>query len=212
MSVNQKKYFSAILVLGVASAFILLYQFFSSTSDYKFDPALIPMRLGEWEARDIPMDKKILDILDTQAVLVREYTNTQGNIIYLTVVYYVGNRVEFHLPERCSVGQGSSIVQTGKEKIQDGGLRPVDLTANKLIVRDDTGRQIILYYFQSGKFVTSSYFDLKLHMLLNKLRGNFNSGALVKFSAPLDDNPSDSLVAMRQFIAHLHFYLTDALK
>lgn len=195
----KKRYFTIISLLSLTALLVLIYQKMSKDTLPGINLSKIPVRIGNWHSKDIPLEKKIFDILQTPSVLVREYIDPRGKSIFLTIVYYRKNRVEFHSPERCATGQGSYIDEIGIEAIGDGaGL----IIANKFIVKGEIGKEVNLYYFKSGAFITTSYLRLKLHMMLNKLKGLPNSGALVKFSAPVSQNISvdETIRVMKNFI------------
>lgn len=195
----KKRYFIIIFLLSLTVSMVLIYQNMNKHIFPSVDVSKIPMQIGNWVARDIPLEKKIFDILQTPSVLVREYADSQGKRVFLTIVYYRRNRVEFHSPERCSVGHGSYIDETGIENICDDTM---SVKANKFIVKGVSGKEVNLYYFKSGNFITTSYLKLKLHMILNKLKGLPNSGALVKFSTPVSQNISvdETIKIMKNFI------------
>lgn len=195
----KNRYFIIIFLLSLAAFLVLIYQNMNKDILPIVDLSKIPARIGNWGSRDIPLEKRIFDILQTPSVLVREYTDSRGKSVFLTIVYYRKNRVEFHSPERCSVGQGSYIDETGIEIIRENTR---SIIANKFIVKGERYKEVNLYYFKSGDFITPSYLKLKLRMMLNKLKGLPNSGALVKFSAPVSQNISaeETIKIMKNFI------------
>ncbi len=65
----------------------------------EIDLSKIPLDIGEWRGKEIPIDKQTKDILETNSVLIREYTNSKDDAISLAIVYYKDSRIAFHLPE-----------------------------------------------------------------------------------------------------------------
>lgn len=198
----KNRYSIIISLLSLTAFLVLIHQKMNKDILPSVNLSKIPAQIGNWSSRDIPLEKRIFDILQTPSVLVREYTDAREKSVFLTIVYYRKNRVEFHSPERCSTGQGSYIDETGIETIRnDTGL----IMANKFIVKGEMGKEVNLYYFKSGGFITTSYLRLKLHMMLNKLKGLPNSGALVKFSAPIRQNISaeETIGVMKNFIKEI---------
>lgn len=198
----RRRYFIIISLLSLIALLALIYQNMNKNILPKLDLSKIPTQIISWESKDIHLEKRIFDILQTPSVLMREYVDQKGKSIFLTIVYYRRNRVEFHSPERCSVGQGSYIDEVGTETISDGTM---SFITNKFIVKSGRGKEINLYYFKSGNFITASYLNLKLHMMLNKLKGLPNSGALVKFSAFVRQNISmdETIKVMKNFIKEI---------
>ena len=147
MSELSKRCLVTAILLILTAATIFFYQDKGQADIEKAEVFRIPLEIGEWKSEEISVENKILQILETDSVLMRRYTNIAGDSVLLTIVYYQNNRVEFHLPERCSVGQGSYIVQQGKESIHFGDVGS-NIIANKLVVRSEKVNQAILYYFQ----------------------------------------------------------------
>lgn len=190
----------SVILLTLTAILISFYQHSTKSDVSEIDISKIPKQIGNWQSKVIPVEQKVIDILQTPSVLINEFTNNAGKKAYLTIVYYKANRVEFHSPERCSVGQGSYIAEASRERIEWENEQN-QLFVNKLIVKGERGAEVILYYFESGDFVTNSYFRLRLHMIANKLRNKSNSGALVKFSAPVDKDIEQTLNTIKEFAA-----------
>ncbi|MHB9155764.1 MAG: exosortase C-terminal domain/associated protein EpsI, partial [Endomicrobiales bacterium] len=76
----------------------------------------IPFIIGEWRGREIYFRDEVRGILETDSVLMREYRRA-GRRVRLAIVYYADARVALHLPESCYTGQGSRIVEKGREKL-----------------------------------------------------------------------------------------------
>ena len=206
----KNRYFMVTFLLSIAAFSVIMYQSASKDIFPSVDLSKIPAQIGNWGSRDIQLEKRIFDILQTPSVLVREYTNSEAKSVLLTIVYYRKNRVEFHSPERCAVGQGSYIDENGIEIIRDDAR---SIIANKFIVKGEGRREVNLYYFKSGDFITSSYLKLKLHMMRNKLKGLPNSGALVKFSAFVGQNINvdETIKVMKNFIKEVTLLLAGYL-
>ncbi len=204
------KRYALTLILFIATLFVMLFcQSGSNVKQIPKNLAKIPLQIGEWQGKDIAVNDKILDILQTQSLLMREYTNKEGQIIYLTIVYYSSNRVEFHSPERCAVGEGSNIVDSGKETIYIDTDR--NIVANKFLVKNSQSEAITLYYYESGQYLTASYTGLRWNMILNKIQGKPNSGTLVKFSAVVSKNPVDTVNTLKKFISEINQWLPEYL-
>jgi len=176
----------------------------------QIDLSKIPDSVGEWKSKEVNVDKKVFDILQTSSVLIKEYVNPLGDSVFLTIVYYKAHRVEFHSPERCAVGQGSYISEIGKEDLFDSEGNKL-VAANKLLVKGDQRVELILYYFESEGFITGNYLRLRLHMIMNKLQNKPNSGALIKFSALVNHDISATNKVLNNFIRLIVLDLTKYL-
>ncbi len=144
------------------------------------DISIIPLNIGEWKGEEISVEKNIKDILETDAVLMRQYTHPDGSEIVLAIVFYKDSRVALHLPESCLTGQGTKLISEESIKITapDNGR----ILANQLITKSRWENNLVLYFFETGDLMTSSYFSFRKHMLLSRLVNKPSSGALVRFS------------------------------
>lgn len=173
------------------------------------DISKIPLNIGEWQGKEIPIDKKISAILETSSILMREYSNGKDSVD-LAIVYYKDSRVALHLPESCYTGQGSHIVKRETEEISTLGLK--DFYANKLLLKGNKGNQVILYYFETGSMRTNSYLALRWQMILNKLNSKRTSGALVRFSTVTTENSiANNLEILKKFIREIGSLLPNYL-
>ncbi|MGE5308182.1 MAG: exosortase C-terminal domain/associated protein EpsI, partial [Deltaproteobacteria bacterium] len=145
-----------------------------------FEIGSFPLAVAGWAGREINVDSSVKDILETDAVLLREYRPARGPAVGLCLVYYSdGEKVALHLPESCLMGQGSRLRSHTQQMVKMHG-EPVEAT--RMEVESPRGRDIVLYYFQTSGLRTSSYFDFRTRMLLNRIRGKRSGGALVRFS------------------------------
>jgi EpsI family protein len=143
--------------------------------------AALPRDIGTWRGTDYPVEKEVRDILETDSVLLREYSAPSEAKIGLAVVYYRnGEKVALHLPESCLLGHGTRLADRRPENIIFGGRTA--LPAIRLVTESENGRSFIIYYFQTGCFHTGSYLRFREKMLFNRLKGKPSGGALVRFS------------------------------
>lgn len=189
----------AAISLFICSAVLTLYQLSEVKALKTVDLSNIPDTIEDWKSKTVPVDKKIVDILQTPSVLIKEYYNSAGDRVYLTIVYYKANRVEFHSPERCAVGAGSYISEARREDIFDSSGNKF-INVNKLIVKGEHRAEVILYYFESEGFATGSYPQLRWHMIINKLKNKPNSGALIKFSSSTTGSLSNTEEQLKKFM------------
>ena len=202
-----------LITIAILVIFAGLHLFYTSQASRPVGESInifdLPMQIGEWSAEDIKVEDKIKDILETESVLMRRYTNAQGDNVVLTIVYYNDNRVEFHLPERCSVGQGSDVIAS---KIDYAALNNGEQLPYKLLTVDNySGSQLLAYFFQSEDYFTYDYIKLKFRMILNKLLGRPNSGTLIKCAVSSNYDQQKSKLILDTFINDLTFCLRRCL-
>lgn len=174
----------------------------------------IPLRIGDWQGKDHDLDQLVYDILETRAILHRSYRNSQGQEVFLSLVYYEETKVDFHAPEGCMGGQG---VKTKKTPATlniistDGKKKPLEV--NKLIQQQDNSTTLVYYFYKTGAFIGRNYIKLRLNLVLNKFKGARKSGSLIRVSTPLsgNDNGKKSHAELETFVSDLYPYLVKYL-
>lgn len=157
----------------------------------------LPMTIGAWQGEDVGVDNATLDLLESNAVLVRKYTK-EGRSVWLALVYYGDNRVALHLPENCSIGTGTDILdrQTVTVAITGKG----NLLVNELVTGGRQQTNIILYYFQAGDLMTPSYAGMRWRMIKNFLKNRTSSGALIRCSIVVERGEEEALDTLKDFL------------
>jgi len=205
----KKRYLLTVLLLLTTAVAVFYIQRGSPATATKIDIKTIPIKIGEWQGKDLPIDELTTDILETDAVLLRIYENPKGRQVALAVVYYQDNRVALHLPESCISGAGSFIVKEDVEPIPLPGEN--DFKANLMQVKGDKGNQVIVYYFESTGTRTASYKDMRWQRMMNRVRSRSNNGALVRFSTVSSASPEEDLALVKSFMALMSPLLTEYL-
>lgn len=174
------------------------------------DIIVLPLTFEGWIGNELSVDKQTKEILQTNSVLMSEYKNPNRKDIALTIVYYKDSRTAFHLPESCLLGHGSRLVDKNIELINNPG--GTNFYVNKLKIQKGMKKHIVLYYFETRKFKTSSYFEFRKKILLGKLKGESTSGALVKFVIETEENSFlEDLRILKKFIVGIGELLSNQL-
>lgn len=164
----------------------------------------LPLIIGNYSGREIPVEQSIKEILETPNVMMREYSDTEGVNIIAAIVYYPQYRVYFHMPEGCMVGRGSIIVAEEREAI---GIRNGDtpfVTANKLVLKQGDGDEHVYYFFVSEDLITPSYPAVRFHLMMEHLQGRPAGAALVRFSTRVNENNSArNIQSLKSFIGEV---------
>lgn len=110
----------------------------------------LPLQIGEWRGRDVPLDKAIIRETDSDALVNRQYTHANG---LKSVSYYVAAGVRArdlmpHRPEVCYTGSGWTRVEhhTAELSLGDSTRLPckVFLFSHGVL---STQRVVVLYYY-----------------------------------------------------------------
>ncbi|MEA3561038.1 MAG: EpsI family protein [Candidatus Omnitrophota bacterium] len=144
----------------------------------------IPLTLGEWKGKDVPISERSLEILETKDVLIREYTNARGKKASLVIVYSSVNRGAFHPPEICFLGGGTELLDKGITKIEiaEGGENLPVIEVNRLLMKDRAGKKIAWYWFTAGNRVVSSYYRQQGYFIWDELSRGRGCGSLIRVS------------------------------
>ena len=161
-----------------------------------FGVSTVPLRMGGWKGRDLEVGQDVYEILETKDVVVREYVDSEGDSVMLSMVFAQNNRDSFLPPVICYLGGGIELRDKGFEEIpfSDGAL-----TANKLVMDSPRGTIKAWYWFLLGDTFFGSYYKQQIFFMLDALSGKDSRGALVRVSVLGD---SERLVKKaKEFIA-----------
>jgi len=157
----------------------------------------IPLKIAGWIANEHSVQEETKAILETEAVLIREYKK-DGQSIWLSIVYYRDSKVALHLPESCSVGQGSFIVKKQEVKVSDHQRK--EFSANKLVLNGNKGNQVIMYYFETNGLKTASYGAMRWTMMMSHIKSKTSSAGLIRVSALVDETEEKTSSILRNFL------------
>jgi EpsI family protein len=144
-----------------------------------------PMRVGEWEARQLPpFDDEILEVLGVDDYLTRVYRAGPQSEVGLYIGYYRSQRQgdTIHSPLNCLPGAGWEPVAKGFLTID---VPVASISVNRIVIQKGIERQLVLYWYQShGRVVASEYLS-KLYLIADSVRLNRTDAALVRVIAPI---------------------------
>lgn len=147
--------------------------------------AALPLEVGPWQGRDIPLEDAVERILQADHHVQRVYAReNSGEIVWLYIGYYGthrGGRPE-HTPEVCYPSAGWSV-----EARESPGLGARDDDGSvMLLVAQDGRRRLVEYWYRSPLAARRAHrLDLSLDQLRGRLRGGRADGALVRLSTPV---------------------------
>lgn len=181
---NNKTGLIAITLLIVTLLGLIYLQQLKSIAPSQVRLEDIPIQLGEWKGKDIPITRRVYQILETEDVLMRQYTNNRGERVDLAIVYSGASRAAFHPPEICYLGDGRELLNRNIETVETGGLEEnQNLRMNKLLMKDKYGQEIAWYWFTAGNKVTENYYLQQCYFIWNELSRNPAGGSLIRVSA-----------------------------
>ncbi len=155
----------------------------------------LPLALGSWSGNDLPaFEQRVLTVLGVDDYVNRVYGKPSGEIAYLYVGYYKSQRQgdTIHSPLNCLPGSGWNPVNRGTLVVMppDAGADPVRI--NRIAILKGTGKQLVLYWYQShGRVIASEYWG-KVYTVLDAMRTGRTDAALVRVVCPIADLSPES--------------------
>lgn len=173
----------------------------------------LPMKIGDWRGEDWALDPKIEKSLGADDVISRSYNDGLPDNVVLFVIYRKYGRREFvHRPEACYPAAGYEITSKGYTTVPYAGRQ---ITAYKVVAqKNEFDKQVIVYWFVSGKRTEASFVKQQIWMALDRIRPRKYGWAFVRIACPVIYSEEDALGRIREFLskasAHLEKTLTGA--
>jgi EpsI family protein len=209
---KTKNYLIVLVLLLITAGFVFIDSRLSKGAcTVNLDK--LPLTLGGWHGKSFPVQERILQILETEYILDRDYVNGDGRHMFLSIVYYPDNKIGFHNPESCNTGAGSKIIQKDVLSIMDKkkDVQSENLKVNRLILQRMQGDKVILYFFVGGNYVTHDYKKFRLHMIKQQMGFRRPSGAQIQIHSNIVPDLKTTIAAMEDFIQNLAPRLPDYL-
>jgi EpsI family protein len=199
---QNSKFIIVILVLLAAAG---LNHYFSKPdiSLPRKSLAEFPKSLGDWAAvSDQEIDKQSMKILQVDDYFMRNYRNSNGDVIGLYVGYFKSQREAkgIHSPRQCLPGAGWVPVNTAVYRMAVSGRNPEMVPVNKFVMGKGLDRQLYLFWYHGrGRIYASEYWN-KIYLIWDGLTKKRTDGALVRVNNPVIGNTEDALKTQSDFI------------
>jgi EpsI family protein len=206
----QNRYLIVIAIMLLTS---VLVHFLSYDAYYEAEAGIgaiknIPLEFGQWQGKDIPLDERIYEILETRSIINRAYRGENGQEVLLSIVYYPETKVDFHAPESCLAGRGIQISKSAQTISITYNESTVKINLNRLIRQQGGSDELIYYFYKAGDFLGKNYIKLRLNLALNKFFDKERSGALIRVSVPvLRGDTQRASTTLVNFIEELYPFL-----
>ena len=178
------------LLMLVAGLTVFLSLFGNSKPAQEAQMSSFPLTIGEWQGKDVPLDKSAYEILATHNLIMREYHAPNQPIVYLYIIYSSGNKKSIHPPEICYTGGGNTMIE--KSVIPLTG----SITANKFITDEKNSQQLVVYWFRTNGLNTYSFIKQQFQTALNRTFGKKTSGAMVRISTVIEKGKGEGGVSL----------------
>ncbi len=187
MASLKLRYLIALVLLLATTCVVKGLQYNAKQDDVAGLAAIraIPMRLGKWQGHDVPLAEEVYDILETRAILNRNYVSPEGNHIFLSIVHYSDTKVDFHAPEACLGGRGERTTKIVKKIYLPLNGKNFPLTIAEVQAKNFDSQSLSYYFYKAGNFMGQSYIKMRLNIAYNSLTKQNKSGSLIRVSMPM---------------------------
>jgi EpsI family protein len=177
---NNKIFIVVVLIL-TAFAALSLSTYQPHIYDASKEPQMsqFPLKIGEWQGKDIPLSVTDYKILDTKNLILREYDSVGHQPVYVYIIYSGDNRKSLHPPEICYTGEGGTILEKSVIPLSAG------LKVDKFTFEEGHAKQLVIYWFRTKNFNTPSYISQQLRTALQRTFGRQASGAMIRISTAI---------------------------
>jgi EpsI family protein len=223
--------FWTIIVLLLATAFILQSRGDTDKVPPSQPLSQMPETIGTWTARDYPLDDDTLAVLGKGDFLNRVYVNQRPasaslngdaaliaastSPISLFIGYFPTQRTgqTMHSPQNCLPGAGWTFDSKKYVNIRD--VNGKTFRVGEYLISNGEIRQFVIYWYQAhGRSIPNEYVA-KLYMVTDAIRTNRTDGAIVRVITQVQSNESlaaakDRAVQFtRQMAPHLPSFIPD---
>lgn len=169
--------------------------------------SLIPVQFGEWKVDPYqtgivnPQQEAALKAIYSQ-MIVRTYTNTQGDRIMLSIAYGNDQRdaMQSHYPEVCYPAQGFEVKSTHTSNIDTAyGTIPVKRIETSL---NKQRNEPVTYWTVVGEHAVLKGDKKKIIEMTYGLKGIIPDGLLFRVSS-IDNNSQHAFVTQEKFITDI---------
>jgi EpsI family protein len=149
--------------------------------------AEMPLLLGDWVGRDVPMSADVLAVLGPGDFLTRLYSQQDRRIpgVDLYIAYFPTQRSgdTIHSPKNCLPGAGWAPLSSNKISIPRSDGPPIE--SNRYVLAMGDQRMLVLYWYQAHGRAVASEYSAKFYLVADAMRMNRTDGALVRVLTPV---------------------------
>ncbi len=149
-----------------------------------------PVQIADWTRRaDGVMEKEVLDTLQADDVLIRDYQNSQVASLNLFIAAFRSQRngKAPHSPKNCLPGSGwvQQSATTESIPLNASGAK---IEANRYLIAKGDSRSLVYYWYQSRDRSVANEYKAKYYVVEDAIRYNRTDTALVRVVIALQNN------------------------
>ena len=154
---------------------------------------LVPRQFAEWRELDAPttaIDPRGQRPGETDPeapyddVLMRSYTNANGDVVMLALAYgrHQRQEIKIHRPELCYTSQGYSVLRKS-----DATLAGSAIQGARMLVSAPGRSEAVSYWIRIGNLYSTNAWETRAHIFTEGLQGRVVDGMLVRVSQIVPD-------------------------
>lgn len=150
-----------------------------------------PLRVGNWQGREVPIPQWALDVLGPGEFLERDYRRALDEpSVDLFLAYFPSQRMgsTMHSPQNCLPGSGWTPAEFSRVELTRPGGGSIEV--NRYILAKGLDHLLVFYWYQAhGRAVASEYWA-KFYLVADAIRMNRSDGAMIRVTTPVGQNES----------------------
>lgn len=179
----DKTYAGLLLFLAILCVFPLAIPSFSKI-DATVDAFVknVPLDIGSWKGRELEVDKRTYEILETRNIVSRIYENAKGDHLQLLLVGSKRDRRVAHPPEVCYVSSDFDILDQKGETFSVGDRQ---IPLREFVARDKRrpeNQDEVMYFYKIGDKFTDNYYAQQFLFAMDRLTRKETKVLLVRLS------------------------------
>jgi EpsI family protein len=148
-----------------------------------------PLRVGNWQGREVPIPQWALDVLGPGEFLERDYRRALDEpSVDLFLAYFPSQRMgsTMHSPQNCLPGSGWTPAEFARVELTRPGGGNIEV--NRYVLAKGLDHMLVFYWYQAhGRAVASEYWA-KFYLVADAIRMNRSDGAMIRVTTPVGQN------------------------
>lgn len=175
----------------------------------------IPATIAGWTSSDINYDKSIIDVLEPDITVYKQYVKDAQTPVTLFIAFY--NTAEksdlSHSPIVCFTGQGWEILSSSQKNIPVETTEEKAIKINRIEQKLNEIYMVTYYWYQSSKKAYSNRGIQKISLLWDKLMGKNDKNAFIRLTiqAPTKTYVKKAEIILERFIKDFYPTLNNSL-
>jgi EpsI family protein len=172
----------------------------------------IPARLGIWQGEDRAFSDAVNAVLQADDSLLRRHVGPDGSVVWAYVAFWTrqADGMSAHSPKLCYSGAGWTSLQENIVTVPLRGQEPAAIQVNAVLFQKGGLKELVLYWYQTGRHVVASEYFGKFHLVYNSLWHRRSDVAFVRLSTEVTDGDTSGAFLRLQDLARKLFPELDA--